>query len=140
VAVLDSDVLFGYLSTDLLISFSVAGHFQARWSRKILEDAQRNILLHRRHIDPQRLQSRMDAMLRALPDALVEPPQELIDSMPIGPSDAHVLAAAVFSGSRFVVTNNVRDFPAALCSPLGARTQCRRFHVIADSCATVGLF
>ena len=45
--VLDSDVLFGVNSMDLLMSLGHAGLFRPHWTHKILEDARRNILLVR---------------------------------------------------------------------------------------------
>ncbi|HWS84197.1 MAG TPA: hypothetical protein VN207_08045 [Ktedonobacteraceae bacterium] len=38
----------------------------------------------------------------------------LIPSMPVNEKDRHVLAAAVASGSKFIVTQNLKDFPQLL--------------------------
>jgi hypothetical protein len=39
------------------------------------------------------------------------------------PDDRHVLAAAIHSGADVIVTFNVKDFPAAITSPLGIVAQ-----------------
>ncbi|WP_285726063.1 hypothetical protein [Psychromicrobium xiongbiense] len=56
-------------------------------------------------------------MSRALPDALVRDYQSLIPAMTCDPKDRHVLAAAVRSSAKLIVTFNIRDFPQAAVEP-----------------------
>lgn len=97
--ILDSDVLFGMNSMDLLMSLGHAGLYRPHWTQRILDDAFRNILEVRPRVDPGRLQLRFDTMNRALPDALVTVPPALETVMTNDPGDRHVLAAAVHIGS-----------------------------------------
>jgi len=121
--VLDSDVLFGVNSTDLLMSLGHAGMYRPHWTQKILNGAERNILRSRPGIDPAKLRLRFDAMNEALPDALIEVPPGLEDSMPNHPGDRHVLAAAVFIGAPTIVTNNLKHFLPKDCEPYGVEAQ-----------------
>ncbi len=118
-AILDSDVLFGVISMDVLMSLGVAAIYEPHWSEEILFAAERNILKVRPNVEPSRLRSRFEDMDDALPDALVEVPAGLAHSMPNDPGDRHVLAAAVAVGAQYIVTNNVRHFLPEHCEPFG---------------------
>jgi hypothetical protein len=56
-------------------------------------------------------ESRVAAMRRAFPDALVGGYETLTETMTCDPKDRHVLAAAVRASAEVVVTFNLRDFP-----------------------------
>ena len=43
----------------------------------------------------------------------------LIPTMPINEKDRHVLAAAITSDSKIIVTQNLKDFPQSLLEPFG---------------------
>lgn len=121
--ILDSNVLFGINSTDLLMSLGHAGMFRPHWTREILDGAERNILKVRPGVDPAQLRLRFDAMNEAVPDALIEVPPSLETSMPNHPGDRHVLAAAVFIGAPTIVTNNLKHFLPEDCEPYGVEAQ-----------------
>ncbi len=121
--ILDSDVLFGVNSMDLLMSLGHAGLYRPHWTKEILSGAERNILDARPNIDPDQLRLRFDAMNEAIPDALIEVPPGLEDSMPNHPGDHHVLAAAVFIGAPTIVTNNLKHFLPTDCEPYGVEAQ-----------------
>lgn len=121
--ILDSDVLFGVNSMDLLMSLGHAGMYRPHWTSEILDGAERNILTVRPDINPAQLHLRFDTMNIALPDALIEVPPGLEDSMPNHPGDRHVLAAAVFIGAPTIVTNNLRHFLPRDCDRYGVEAQ-----------------
>ena len=57
-------------------------------------------------------------------DAVFEAPTELESQLkPLipDPNDAHVIATAKASKSRFIVTQNLRDYPEHVLSPLGIK-------------------
>jgi hypothetical protein len=117
--ILDSDVLFGINSADLLMSLGHAGMFRPHWTKEILDGAERNSLKFRPGIDPAQLRRRFDAMNEAIPDALIEVPSGLETTMPNHPGDRHVLATSVFISARTIVTNNLKHFLLRDCEPYG---------------------
>jgi hypothetical protein len=121
--ILDSDVVFGINSTDLLMSLGHAGMFRPHWTKEILDGAERNILKVRPGIDPAQLRLRFDAMNEAIPDALIEVPSGLETTMSNHPGDRHVVAAAVFIGAPTIVTNNLKHFLPEDCEPYGVEAQ-----------------
>lgn len=121
--ILDSDVLFGINSMDLLMSLGHAGMFRPHWTKEILDGAERNILIIRPGIDRAQLRLRFDAMNEAIPDALIEVPSGLETTMPNHPGDRQVLAAAVFISAPTIVTNSLKHFLPRDCEPYGVEAQ-----------------
>jgi predicted nucleic acid-binding protein len=118
VAVLDANVLFPFRLRDILLRFSDAGLFQARWSDRILAEWTDSLL----NLRPELLdsiRSQRAAMELAFPEATVVPDQQPLDlpSLP-DPGDQHVLATAVTCGATVIVTQNLRDFPSKTLSNL----------------------
>ena len=121
--VLDANVLFGALTTDVLISTAMAGLYQANRSEEILAEARRAIEREVPGVSSAALDRRFALMQRALPDAVVRPEPSLIAVMLNDPGDRHVLAAAVSVGAEAIVTENLRHFPASACAPHGVEAQ-----------------
>lgn len=116
--VLDANVLFGFEVTDFLLSMAVRRMFRPHWSPQILEEVSRNIIAKGK-APSEAIERRIEAMNDALPDALQEVPDGLIEAMPVNEKDRHVLALAVFVGSDTIVTENLKDFPGDLCGEYG---------------------
>jgi predicted nucleic acid-binding protein len=114
--VLDSCVLFPMTLRDTLLRAAEAGLYRPYWSQEILDGATRNLVVTGRMTEEQavRLQAQIQ---RAFPQAMVEVPDTLIESMTNDPADRHVLAAAVFSGASLIVTFNLKDFPKEALEP-----------------------
>jgi len=117
--VLDSDVIYGINSTDLLLTLAQNGLFQAHWTERIIEDAMRNLLANRSDLARTDIARRFELMNLALPDALIEVSDALVLSMPINEDDRHVMAAATSSDASIIVTNNLRHFPEHELTPYG---------------------
>lgn len=113
IAVLDANVLFPAPLRDLLLNLADVKLFQAKWSEKIHEEWTRNLLIKRPDISPQALLKTVVAMDTAFPDASVDldSAPELSFHMP-DKDDKHVLAAAIISNAEWIVTANIKDFPA----------------------------
>ncbi len=118
VVVLDANVLYGIEVTDLFATMATRRLFRPHWSPKILKEVARNLAL-RPDLDPDAIGRRIEYLNRALPGALTDVPEELIDAMPVNEKDRHVLALAVHVGAPTIVTDNVRDFPAEVLEPFG---------------------
>ena len=57
-------------------------------------------------------------------DSLVVGYETLIETLDLpDPNDRHVLAATIVAGATFIVTNNVKDFPAAVLDDYSVQTR-----------------
>lgn len=122
-ALLDANTLYPAPVCDALLSLAVAGLYHARWTLKIHSEWTRNVALNRPEL-ADRLQRRVDAMNRAVPDCLVENYEVLIDGLTLpDPDDRHVLAAAIAGHADAIVTFNLKDFPAKVLSQYSIEAQ-----------------
>jgi predicted nucleic acid-binding protein len=121
VAVLDANVLVPVSLTDALLRSAEHRRYAPLWSEAILDEVVRHVArLHpARGIEAAR--RRVAFMSEAFPDALVQGWKDLVEEMTNDPKDRHVLAAAAAGDADVVVTNNLDDFPADACAPLGIR-------------------
>jgi predicted nucleic acid-binding protein len=111
VVVLDANVLFPFRKRDVLLRFCQAGLFRARWSPQILDEWTRNLLADKPQLADS-IQSQLEAMQRAFPEACITGYEPLIDGLKLpDPKDRHVLAAAIRCGAQHIVTENLKDFP-----------------------------
>lgn len=112
VVLYDTNVLYGNTLRDLLIRVALAGAVQAKWTNDILAELLANLAAERPDIAPEKLIRLRTLMNEAVPDALVEGYEPLIDGLKLpDPGDRHVLAAAIKAGAQVIVTSNLRDFP-----------------------------
>lgn len=122
--VLDANVLFGVLSTDVLLTTAGRRLYRVHWSAEILDEAQRNVVAKRPDLDSSLVDRRFRAMERAMPEAMLDPPPaELVEAMTNNTHDRHVLAAAVSARAEVIVTENTRHFPPEACEPYGVEAR-----------------
>src|SRR5438552_3341726 len=118
VATLDACVLVRSSVRDMLLRCDRADMYRCRWSEEILTEVARH--LREEGSQPGFTERLLQAMRRAIRTAMVEDVyQALAPLMTNHPKDRHVLAAAVFSQSEYIVTDNLRDFPPASLAPHG---------------------
>lgn len=110
-ALFDTNVLYGALLNDCILTLADYGLFRPLWSADILRELRRN--LSAAVEDEQLIDKRIATMEQYFPDAMVAGYEPLIDRMTNDPKDRHVLAAAVRGGAEVLVTFNGADFPAA---------------------------
>jgi len=120
-AVLDACVLYPIAVADALISAAVERVFQAKWTTTI-EREWIDALERQRSDLSGRLGYRRDCMREAIPDWMV--PEELWTRIELNQTlpdanDMHVLAAAIACNADYIVTVNLKDFPAAQLEPYG---------------------
>jgi predicted nucleic acid-binding protein len=116
--VLDANVLYPSALRDLLLRLAEQGFYLPRWSTRILDEV-RHRLVEDKRSDEGRVTRLLTEMRRHFLNAEVTPPLELIEQMTNADEDRHVLATAVAAGAGYIVTKNLRDFPASALDPLG---------------------
>ncbi len=115
-AILDANTLYPAPVSDALLSLAVAGLYHARWTMEIHAEWTRNVALNRPEL-VGKLEKRVQAMNRAVPDCLVENYEVLVAGLALPDSnDRHVLAAAIAGHADAIVTFNLKDFPSAVLS------------------------
>jgi hypothetical protein len=72
--VLDANVLYGVLTTDILLTTAGRRLYRAHWTTSILDEAKRNIVRAHRDLNPATVEQRFGAMNRAMPETMLEPP------------------------------------------------------------------
>lgn len=116
-AVLDANVLYPFRKRDVLLRFAHAGLFRVRWTKRILAEWTDALLAAKPDLADS-VHAQRTAMARAFPNALIEGHEPLEGSLVLpDPDDRHVLAAAILSRAEVIVTDNLRDFPAAALAP-----------------------
>jgi predicted nucleic acid-binding protein len=101
---------------DTLLRVAEAQMYQIHFSQAILDGATRNLI--KNGVMTEAKAAHFEAQIKKFfPDALVEVPSELIAEMTNDPQDRHVVAAAIVAEARIIVTDNIKDFPAAALKP-----------------------
>ncbi len=117
-------MLYPFTLRDTLLRFAEVEAFDLIASEAILNEVVRNLVavgaITER--DAVRLAG---AITSAFPEAIID--QAAIDvlepAMTNDHGDRHVLAAAVTSGAKLIVTHNLRHFPARALAPFGIEAQ-----------------
>jgi hypothetical protein len=111
-AVLDACILYPAPIRDLLLNLAEVGLFKPFWSDKIQEEWVRNLLINRPDLSSIKLHLTIEAMDSAFPDANIPEDNVLIKKLYLpDKNDQHVLATAIQSNSKWLVTANLKDFP-----------------------------
>lgn len=108
----------------MLLSLAEAEFFRIRWSEPILNETKAALIKMARERDLDDPEARgvraVMAMQTAFPEAMVED-FKLTVSAQFGlpdPGDEHVISAAVKTQAQALVTENLKDFPAAILGQL----------------------
>lgn len=119
---LDACIIFRLVLCDTLLTFAEIKLYKPIWSNKILDEvfkASRRNLSREKNLG---LENRVNQMNKTFNEAIFEAPVDLISQLkPILPDtdDAHVVATAIASDSKYIVTQNLRDYPEHVLSPFG---------------------
>lgn len=116
--VLDACVLANVRVADVLLRLAETPHcLHPRWSETLLEEVRG---AHRKLGWPDTIAEDWQREIRAAFDeAMVPPCPEALAAALNHPKDRHVLATALASGARIIVTFNLRDFAPADLEPVG---------------------
>lgn len=111
-ALYDANVLYPAPLRDFLMHLALTGVYRARWSAEIHEEWKRNLLINRPDLTREHVDRTSALMDRAVPDALVNGHEPLIEGLELPDlNDRHVLAAAIKCSASVIVTFNLKDFP-----------------------------
>jgi hypothetical protein len=109
VVVVDANVLFPLTLRDTVLRAAAAGFYQLRWSKEILDEMERNLVL--KGAMPADKGARLrTTMERFFPEAMVTGYEPLIAAMQNEMKDRHVVATAVKAGAQVVITANLKHF------------------------------
>lgn len=125
IVLLDACVLYPGSLRDLFVTLAVSGLYLPKWTEAIHSEWIENLLEQdAARNDPPRLErSRLertrDQMERACPRSQVTGYEPRVECLTLPDADdRHVLAAALESEAAFLVTFNLRHFPASILTPL----------------------
>ena len=124
VALYDACVLYPFHLRNLLIQCAVDRLVDARWTDENHEEWIRNLAANVPGVSIGRLHKTRDLMNSVLPDATVRDYQRHIPTITLpDQEDHHVVAAAIAARATYIVTWNIRDFPAEELTGHGLRVQ-----------------
>lgn len=118
--VLDASVLFPNMKRDLLLCFFEADLYRAQWTERIQQEWLTRAI--EKYPDNEDSLRRTDALMRGnFESAWIRTEYEpFIDAIHLpDPNDRHVVAAAIVSAAQYIVTDNVRHFPAETLTRFG---------------------
>lgn len=118
--VLDACVLYSASLRDLLMRLAANEVVFAHWSNDIHEEWIRAVLENRPDLSRDQLERTRCLMDEKIPGGLVTGYEPVIPTLTLpDKNDRHVLALAIHTGSKMIVTANLRDFPASALEPYG---------------------
>lgn len=124
VAVYDACVLYPFHLRNVLIQCAFDGLVEARWTDEIHDEWIRNLAANTPTLPIERLIATRDRMKAVLPDADVTDYRHLTPGLRLpDPDDRHVLAAAIAGKAAYIVTWNLKDFPARDLAEYGVASQ-----------------
>lgn len=116
IAVLDACVLYSATLRDFLLHLVSQRLYQPKWSEKIHEEWTRSLLKNRPDLNAESLQRTVTMMNTLFEDANVEKIsnyEDLLQKLDLpDEEDRHVLATAIMSKAKYIVTFNLKDFPS----------------------------
>ena len=121
VALLDTNILYPNLMRDILLEAAKLRIFNFRWSRNIRQE----LLRAYRRQNSDRMSRRFEEHTLRLMDVyfrrlMISGYEYLLPDIHLpDPDDRHVLAAAIHANCDYLVTQNLRDFPAPVCAQFG---------------------
>ena len=121
-AFLDANVLYSSVIRNLLMYLHLGGLYRPAWSDAVHDEWIEALLRQRTDLNRGQLQRTRDLMNEHALGASITDFEHLIPSLELPDAkDRHVVAAAITCGADFIVTMNVRDFPAHVLAPNGIR-------------------
>ena len=115
VALLDACILYPPSLRDLVMRLAAVGAYEPRMTNEIHDEWTRHVLADHPEVTPAQLKRTRGLMNQVAVKGLVSGYERHIPNLSLpDANDRHVLAAAIESGARVIVTFNLSDFPAAV--------------------------
>ena len=120
-AFIDANVFVASWTADAILTFAEQGFFEPRWTKLVEEEAKKAFkMVHA--CSTARAERYFAAANRAFPYAYAEVDPADFEGVSLpDPDDAHIVAGAKASNCYFIVTYNLKDFPADALAPHGVR-------------------
>ena len=120
VALLDACVLYTPALRDFLLRLAAGGVYRPRWTDAIHDEWIGSALKNRPDINPSQLARTRALMNQVDSHCLVTGYEGHISALRLpDANDRHVLATALHANADFLVTFNLRDFPASTLDSFG---------------------
>lgn len=114
----DANVLYSASLRDLFVELTTTDIVEARWTEEIHEEWMRNVLINRPDLKFEQVSRTKKLMNANVENCLVQGYERIIPELKLpDPGDRHVLAAAIHSRSKFIITFNLRDFLEEALAP-----------------------
>lgn len=115
VAVVDANVLVPNILRDVFVSLAFERVYAACWTEQIHAEWMRNAARLRPDVPLANFQKVRALMDANVVNSVVNGYEPLIETLQLPDAgDRHVLAAAIIAQAGFIVTSNLRDFPASV--------------------------
>lgn len=109
--ILDANVLYPFMTRDILLHFAQVGLYRARWTEDIIAETQRALNKNKPHL-AEKHQKMLCRVRENFNNCFVSGYENLIEGLNLqDPKDRHVLAAAIRCGAQHIVTENRKHFP-----------------------------
>ena len=117
-AVLDACVLYSALLRDFLLRLAANKLFGPLWSEEIQNEWIRSLLRKRSGLKHEKLERTRREMDSYFPESLVRGYESITPTLMLpDPNDRHVLAVAIYTKAKYIVTFNLDDFPDSVLAP-----------------------
>lgn len=118
----DANVLYGQTPRNLMMYLGWVDAVHLHWTDEILDECFENLSQNREDLDPAKLARTRSLMLKHQPRAMVMGYEPLIEGLSLPDAgDRHVLAAAIHGDVKWIVTNNIKDFPVSVLAGHGLK-------------------
>ena len=119
-AVLDACVLYSASLRDFLLNLATRGLIDPFWSEKIQDEWVCSLLRNRPHLKRENLEQTCRNMDLRFPNGCVRGHEAIVPMLTLpDPNDRHVLAVALRSGAKYIVTFNLKHFQKTFLQPYG---------------------
>lgn len=116
IAVLDACVLYSAPLRDFLLNLATQKLYQPKWSEKIHEEWTRSLLKNRPDLNLESIKNTIKLMNDTYRSANIEEVNNydnFLQKLDLpDKDDRHILATAILSNAKFIVTFNLKDFPS----------------------------